>query len=405
MRLRAVLERAFHEGLASVDLEERTRVAVTAMSRLGGAVHVVAIGKGGGAMLRGAARALGDRLRCALAIVPDGVDVAFRDSRVELLRAAHPIPDERSAAAGERALAFARGARRGTLLALVSGGASALACAPAPGVTLADKVRVSRELTSAGATIAELNVVRRHLSRIKGGGLVRVSIPAPVFTIVASDVIGSGAWTVGSGPSLVDPTSRADARVVLRRYGVSAPRLHETVGASVPGRRVGRARVIATPATLASEVARALERSHFEVSIRAPRTRDIAWFVREYAELARGLARGRAVVRAAEPTLVFDAGHAGRGGRCGHLAAALASSLPPGVTFLAAASDGVDGSSRAGGAIVDRRFVASVGEPRVERALRTFSTGPLHVRAGTAIRGGATGHNLCDVHILARERG
>ncbi len=404
MKLRAVLERAFHEGLASIDLEERTRIAVSEAARLGAAVHVVAIGKGGGAMLRGAAGGLGDRMRCALAIVPDGVEVALGGPRVEVVRAAHPVPDQRSVAAGERALAFARQARRDVLLALISGGASALACAPAAGVTLANKVSVARDLTSAGATIAELNLVRRHLSRIKGGGLARACAPARVVTIVASDVIGGAAWDVGSGPSLVDPTTRADARAVLRRYGVAAPRLCETLTASSAGRRVARPRVIAAPASLAKAVGEVLVRSHFDVSLRAPMTRDVAWFVRDYAALARRLAPGAAVVRAAEPTLVFDIARAGRGGRCGHLAAALAALLPPGVTFLAAASDGVDGSSGSGGAIVDRRFVSSLGPSSVDDALAAFSTAALHERAGTAIHGGASGLSLCDVHILARRR-
>jgi hydroxypyruvate reductase len=138
------------------------------------------------------------------------------------------------------------------------------------------------------------------------------------------------------------------------------------------------------------------------VSLRAPRTRDVAWFVRDYAALARKLRPGAAIVRAAEPTLVFDAGRAGHGGRCGHLAAALATALPPGVSFLAAASDGVDGSSGAAGAVVDRGFVSSLGEARIERALAAFSTAALHDRAGTRIRTGPTGHNVCDVHVLAR---
>jgi glycerate 2-kinase len=269
-------------------------------------------------------------------------------------------------------------------------------------VTLAEKVSALRDLTSAGATIAELNVVRRHLSRIKGGGLARACAPARVVSIVASDVIGGAAWDVGSGPSLVDPTTCADARAVLRRHGVTAPRLHETLDAESGGRRVERARLIATPATLASEVARSLARTPFEVSIRAARTRDVDWFVREYASWAAALPEGFAVVRAAEPTLVFDVGRAGRGGRCGHLAAMLADQLPPGVSFLAAASDGVDGTSGMAGAVVDYGFVASLGDVNIQGALSSFSTAALHERALTSIRTGPTGHNLCDIHILAR---
>jgi hydroxypyruvate reductase len=355
-------------------------------------------------MLEGAAAALGTHLRRGLVIVPDGVDVTTDDSAVEILRSSHPVPDRRSVSAGARALEFARNARGGVLLALISGGASALVCAPAKGVTLADKVAVLRELTSAGATISELNVVRRHMSLVKGGGLARACAPARVVTLVASDVIGGAAWDIGSGPTLVDPTSCADARAALRRHGVLVPKLHETLGAVEAGRRVGRARVVATPSTLADGVARALARAGFHANVLPPTTRALDWFVDQYATVARRLPRGGAIVRAAEPTVVFDLSSAGRGGRSGHLAAAVAASLPSDVAFLAAASDGVDGSSGAAGAVVDARFVPTLGELRVARALAHFSTAALHRRANTQLRTGPTGHNLCDVHILARAR-
>jgi hydroxypyruvate reductase len=394
---RRLLERVFVRALSSVDLRERTRTAASDLVR--GPSCVLAIGKAAESMLDGARRAIVvDR---ALAIIPAGAPFALRDRRVTVHRAAHPIPDRSSVDAAERALAFARD-HEGTLVVLVSGGASSLVCAPC-GVSLAKKRAIVRALLRADATILEVNVVRRHLSRIKGGGVLDAAAAARVVTIVASDVIGGGPHDIGSGPSVPDPTTRADARRVYARFiGGDPPPFVET---RKPSRGEGRrhpVRIVARPEDLARAAEHELARAGYRVRALSARLGDVESFAVEYARVARRLAPGEAVVRAAEPSLRVAARGAGKGGRSSHLAAALWPRLPTGVAFLAGASDGVDGSSGAAGAVVIGG--APFDENELLRALAAFDTGTLHARYGTAIVLGPTGHNLADLHVLARPR-
>src|SRR5690606_32957438 len=128
----------------------------------------------------------------------------------------HPMPDARSAEAADALLAAVAGAAAGDLvIALASGGGSALAVKPAPGLTLADKQEVNRALLASGATIGEMNIVRRHLSAFKGGRLALAAAPARVVTLAISDVPGDAAEIIASGPTVADPSSREDARAIL----------------------------------------------------------------------------------------------------------------------------------------------------------------------------------------------
>src|SRR4029077_11880014 len=135
---------------------------------------------------------------------------------IELAEAGHPVPDERGRAAAERILSLAgRAGPRDLVVFLISGGGSALLPAPAPPITLAEKQEVTRLLLGAGATIGELNAVRKHLSRLKGGQLARAASPAIVLTLLLSDVIGDPLDVIASGPTAPDPTTFADALEVL----------------------------------------------------------------------------------------------------------------------------------------------------------------------------------------------
>jgi hydroxypyruvate reductase len=393
---RRELERALERSLAALDL--RSRVAA-ALPRCPRRVRLIAIGKAAPAMTAGALAAWGATIANAVVVTTDGTDTSGVESerRVELLRAAHPVPDARSVRAAERCLEVA-GQRGGDLLVLISGGASALVCAPARGVRLADKQRLTREMLRAGASIQDLNVARKHLSRIKGGALARAASPDRVLTLVASDVIGGTASDVGSGPSTSDTSTLAAARRILRRH---TPRF-----ATLPLVRTGeapnaRARIVASPEELARAMAVELRARGLRVRVLAPSQAPVEELAREYVALARKLAPGSAIVRAAEPSVIVRAGvgrGGGRGGRSTHLAALVGASLPDGAMFLAAATDGVDGTSGTGGAIVDARFarVASL----LSRALERYDTGPLHLALGSALPARPTGHNLADVHVL-----
>ena len=177
--------------------------------------------------------------------------------RIEIVEAAHPVPDAAGEAAAKRMLAMVAGLTHDDLVvALISGGGSSLLVLPAESLTLDDKQDVNRALLKSGATIGEMNVVRRHLSAIKGGRLAAACHPAQVVTLVMSDVPGDDPTVIASGPTVADPTTCADALDVIRRYGIDVParvtRLlesgaGETVKPGDPRLARARTRMIATP--------------------------------------------------------------------------------------------------------------------------------------------------------------
>lgn len=378
--------------------------------------HVVAIGKGAAAMAEGAAAKWGKGIENALVVVPDETDVTallavLRRARsletTTIVRSAHPLPDARSVRAARLALALASTAAddgRG-LLVLVSGGASSLVCAPADGVSLATKRAVARTLLRSGATVQDVNVVRKHLSRIKGGGLLRAAGASNVLTLVASDVVGGDLSDVGSGPSVADPSTLSEARALLRRYApaFAALPLARTVATRDAAARRSEARFVASPEKLAEGVAKALRSRGIPTRVLSPSQGSVEEMAQTYVELAKRLRPGTAVVRAAEPSVTVH-GRSGRGGRSTHLAALVGRALRGRALFLAFATDGVDGSSGTAGAVVDERFLARAGARAIDDALARFDTGKLHRDARTALPEGASGHNLADLHVLVARR-
>jgi len=376
-----MLERAFRAGLAGCDA--RTRTAEALRSEASSRIVALAAGKAAPAMLAGLFDACGERIHEALLVVPEDLELPALDARVRIRVATHPLPSDRSVLAAEDALALRPN------LVLLSGGASALLCAPCAGVTLAQKIALTDALLKSGADVREINTVRRHLSRIKGGGLAK----DVRRTILVSDVLFGKPEDVGSGPSVPDPTTVADARRILAKYGmagefpfVETAKPDELMPAPVD--------VVLEPAHLAQALADVLAVEGYAARVLPPSTAPVAELADAYAAIARSLRPGEAVIRVAEPALKVEV--QGEGGRCSHLAAMLAGRLPPGVTFLAAASDGVDGKSGTGGAIVDGPLDGA------DDALARFDTGPLHRRHGTALPEHPTGMNLADVHAMAR---
>ena len=164
-----------------------------------------------------------DRALEGLVVTRYGHAVPCRSIRV--IEAAHPVPDRAGEDAARQILALAGAAGPDDrLLFLLSGGASALLSLPAPGLSLADKQAATRALLAAGADIHEINTVRKHLSAIKGGRLAIAAAPAMLATLAISDVVGDDPATIGSGPTVADPTSLADAREVLRRFAIEPSR-------------------------------------------------------------------------------------------------------------------------------------------------------------------------------------
>lgn len=381
-----VLRGAFGAAVRKFDLAGRVRSALAGVD----AHRVLAVGKAAPLMLAGAVR----RDQEALLVVPDGIELGWVSPTTRVLFSDHPLPTERSVAASQVALSFVS---RGDAVALISGGTSSLLALPAAGLDVARKRAIVEALLSSGVPIREINVVRRHLSRIKGGGLGRAG-GGRILTLIASDVLNGGPHDVGSGPTVVDPTTVEDARAALDRVGLTAP-LVETLKASEPRAAALEHRFVARPEDFAAAVRAELEAEGLTVFELPSTEDDVEPLARAYAGLATSLNSGQALVRAAEPSVKLPAA-TGRGGRSCHLAALASPLLPDGVALLCGASDGVDGASATAGAIVTNQ---SFSGRDVAAAVRAFDTGSLHLAAGTAIRSeGPSGINLCDVHVVAR---
>jgi hydroxypyruvate reductase len=410
IELRALLVAAFRRALAGFDLAGRTagfvREALPA-----GDVRVIAVGKAACAMTCGALQPLGARARSVLVVTTDASPTHALPPGTRVVRAAHPIPDRRSLSAARLALRRARDSAGGSLLVLVSGGTSALLCAPAPGLSLRAKNALVASLMRAGAPIGELNVVRRHLSVVKGGNLA-AACPGRVVCGVASDVVGGAAHDVGSGPACPDPSTRADAASVLDRHlGPRArarfePLMLDTLSPRSPEARRTHARIVASPEDLARELAGVLSGCGLRARSRVVGAADAEPFALELVHEARALAPGSAIVTNCEPTIALGRRH-GRGGRAGWVAlrALACDELPGDVAVLCGASDGVDGTSGTGGACVTRSSMRDLAPETVRRALEGRDDAAVHEQLGTGLPGGPTGLNLTDVYVVARAPG
>ncbi|HEY3554799.1 MAG TPA: glycerate kinase [Casimicrobiaceae bacterium] len=290
--------------------------------------------------------------------------------RIEVIEAAHPVPDDASVDAARRILKCVGDLdARDLVVALISGGGSALLALPLPGITLADKQQLNRALLASGATIGEMNCVRRHLSAIKGGRLAAACHPARVVTLAISDVPGDDPIDIASGPTIADPTTIADALEVLRKYRIEPSRtvcdaLESAAAESVkPGDpRLARAeyRLIATPQK-ALEAAADVAREHgITPLILSDRIEGEA---RDVGKVLAGIGLQVAAhdQPAAAPCVLLAGGEttvtvrgAGRGGRNVEFLLALALALQGhgSIHALAADTDGVDGAEEVAGAIV-----------------------------------------------------
>lgn len=309
-------------------------------------------------------------------------------SHTEVVEAAHPVPDAAGEAAAARILDLARSAGPDDLvLCLISGGGSALLPLPVTGLTLADKQAVNQALLRSGADIAEMNCVRKHLSAIKGGHLAAAAHPARVLTLLISDVPGDDPSVIASGPTVPDPTSFADARAILAKYGIDPPAAvaahldRATEETPKPGDlRLATAETIlvATPQMALEAAARAARQSGVTPLILGDAIEGEA---REVAKVMAGIAQqvrrhGQpvpppAVLLSGGETTVTVRGK-GRGGRNAEFLLALAVALrgQPGTYALAADTDGIDGTEDNAGAILTPDTLARAAAARVDAKAR-----------------------------------
>jgi glycerate 2-kinase len=284
---------------------------------------------------------------------------ALPTTHLEIVEAGHPVPDAASVAAAERALALARSAGQNDLvLVLLSGGASALWTAPVDGVGFPAKQALTRSLLKAGARISEMNCVRKHLSRIKGGKLAAAAYPARLLTLAISDVPGDDPAVIGSGPTVGDHTTLADAREVLRRYGIAAPPeiasalenpANETLKPGAPPLAHAEYRIIAAPSASLAAAAELARAKGYRVEILGDalegEAREVAAAHARLAQEARRRGERTAILSGGELTVTVRG--RGSGGPNQEYALALAISLAgaPGIAALAADTDGADGGS------------------------------------------------------------
>ena len=288
--------------------------------------------------------------------------------RIEIVEAAHPVPDAAGEQAAARMLELCQGLGKDDLvLCLISGGGSSLLPLPAPGITLADKQALARALLQSGATIREMNCVRRHLSAIKGGRLAAACHPAQVLTLLISDVPGDNPIDIASGPTVGDPTTCADALEILKRYRIEVPEsvyalLSSGQGESVkPGdpRLAGaQLRIVAAPQQALEAAAQVARDAGYPAYILGDalegEARDmgtvLACIALQVAERGQPVAGPCVLLSGGESTVtVRGTGRGGRNVEC-LLACALALSGHPRIYGLAADTDGVDGQEEIAGA-------------------------------------------------------
>jgi glycerate 2-kinase len=363
-KARAALRAIFDAAVASAQPAEV--LAAHLPEKPKGRCVVVGAGKASAAMAAALDAAWPDVALSGLVVTRYGYKVPA--GRIEIVEAAHPVPDAMSETAARRILDVVRGLGPDDLVvALISGGGSALMVAPAGDMTLTDKQAVNKALLASGATITEMNAVRKHLSAIKGGRLALAAAPARVATLMISDIPGDDPAAIASGPTVADPSTADEAREIVARYALDLPpaaRAALDVGGETPkpGSIREDLRMIAAPQMAleaAAQAARAfglnplilgdaLEGEAREVGI------VMAGVARAVREHGHPVAAPAVLLSGGETTVSIGKGPAGKGGRNTEmmLSFALAMAERPGIWAVAGDSDGIDGSDDAAGALV-----------------------------------------------------
>jgi hydroxypyruvate reductase len=415
-RARSVLRSVFDAAVAAAD--PRVVLARHLPEKPAGRCIVVGAGKSAAVMAAALEDAWPDVPLSGLVVTRYGHAVPTR--RIEVMESSHPVPDANGEKAARRMLEIVRGLRADDLvLALISGGASALLPLPAPGLTLADKQEINRALLASGATISEMNTVRKHLSGIKGGRLAAAAAPAPVVTLAISDVPGDDPAVIGSGPTVPDPSTFADTRAIIARYGITpspavAARLAQDADETPKPGSLPRAeyRLIATPMLAlhaAAEAARghgitplilgdALEGESREMGV------VMAGIARSVRTHGLPLATPALLLSGGETTVTIGQGPAGRGGRNSEFLLGLAVSLAaaPSIWAIAGDTDGIDGTDAAAGAIVTPDTLARARATGLDAraALTRHDSYTLFDAIGDLVRTGPTLTNVNDVRAI-----
>ena len=396
---RALALRLFEAGLAAADPEVVVRRALRrAPPPAPGGALVLAAGKAALRMLDGASDWIADLPR-----PPEIVAVTNRENLPEpgaAIAGGHPIPDEGSLEAGRAFVAaLGRAGEEMRVVLLLSGGASALLAAPAPGLTLADKAEASRLLIASGASIEEVNLVRQQLSALKGGGLSRLAAPAPVTALILSDVVGDDPRAIGSGPAAAPLGTRTEAAALCKRLGVwerlpAGVRRHlASMGAAEPVPAADLRIVGSNAASVAAMAA-----AHPEaVRHGEPLVGDVAEAAARIAACGPGVH-----LFGGETTVRVTGG--GLGGRNQELALRVAMATEGPFAFLSGGTDGRDGPTEAAGAVVDEGTLGRIEAAGIDpgAALAENDSNRALAAAGDLLVTGGTGTNVADLQVLVR---
>jgi len=391
-------------------------------------ILLLGAGKAAAPMARAIEELLGERITTGTIVVKYGHLDTLK--RVEIRQAGHPVPDENGQLAAQEIYRLALSADDKTLvICLISGGGSALLPLPVDGVTLADKQETTRILLSCGATIHEINTIRKHLSLIKGGGLARAAYPATLVTLILSDVVGDDLDTIASGPAVPDSTSFADCKAIFTRYMVE-PLIPSRVMGYIEAGVAGRVPETAKAGEVFFEkIQNVVVASNFNALLAARaradalgynvlllssmiegETREVATFhmaiAREIEFNGYPLAKPACILSGGETTVTLRG--AGKGGRNQEfaLAAALNMAGLGAVVVLSAGTDGNDGPTDAAGAIVDettgQRALSSGLD--LQRYLDDNDSYGFFNQLGDLYKTGPTNTNVMDLRIILIEQ-
>ena len=423
--MREDLHEIFGAGLAAADPQRAVRreLELEGETLLAGEkrfeprrVFVLAAGKAAGAMAQAAEELLGEKVSGGLVVTKDGHDPGPEGFETDF--ASHPEPDERSVEAARKVQELAESlGEEDLLLALISGGASALLADPAPPIELADLKKLTSDLLKSGADIGEINTVRKHVSVLKGGGLVRLAHPAPTIALLLSDVVGDEPSSIASGLTAPDPTTLENTRRVLELYGIEPPDsvtdhlqdAEETPASDDPIFEKVVNRICGGGRHAAEATAKeAGELGYAPLLLTTTLTGDALGAASVYAAIIREvLASGNpigppcAIVSGGEATVTVRGG--GAGGPNQEFALALAVELDgvEGWAAFSADTDGHDGSTDAAGGIVDDETAQRIRETGMDPdgALSDNDSYAALEAGGALLVTGPTGTNVNDLRV------
>ena len=338
-------------------------------------ILVFGVGKASSRMAQGLIDVLGSRISAGLVITKDGHSESLPSHFIQI-ESSHPVPDERSVEAGRRLYEFCEKATANDLvIGLISGGASALAALPVDGVTLAQKQAKTNELLATGATIQEINKVRKSLSKIKGGKLAKVIAPATSLNLVLSDVLGDDLHTIASGITVPEPGEKGPAN------------LHNLI--------IGSNRQ-----ALAAAEAEAKKLGYKTIILSEQLTGEAKDAAAKFVSVLDKLEKGVCYLAGGETTVTLKGN--GKGGRNQEMALAFLAKMKPDTdaVFLAASTDGTDGPTDAAGAFASKEILERAAGLDIQDYLERNDSYHFFQQVQGLLKTGPTGTNVCDLQVL-----